>query len=165
MTLDRSKHVVVVGMMGSGKTTFGTALAKELDMVCLDSDAIINARYGRTSAELAEMDGLALLHKIEADLVQEQLDLDTPHVLLVAASVIENECCRDVMADEATVVWVVTPFDELILRMQLGDHRRAMSAAEFAERFEVRTPLFAVVADYEVDGLASPSSQVERVLR
>lgn len=57
MAQSLSKTVVMVGMMGAGKTAIGRALAHALDVPFVDSDAEIEAAAQRTIAEIFERDG------------------------------------------------------------------------------------------------------------
>ena len=62
----RPGHVVLVGMMGVGKTTVGRRVAAALDRSFADSDAVIEARAGRTVREIFETDGEAAFRTLEA---------------------------------------------------------------------------------------------------
>ena len=52
-----ARHIVLVGMMGAGKTTVGQLLAERLGRRMVDSDELIEARTGRTVREIYETDG------------------------------------------------------------------------------------------------------------
>ena len=55
--MTRSDHIVLVGMMGAGKTTVGRQLATRLGRRLVDSDQLIEARTGRTVRQIFEADG------------------------------------------------------------------------------------------------------------
>ena len=59
-------HIVLVGLMGSGKTTVGAALAAALDVPLRDSDADIERERGLRGRDIAERDGIEALHALEA---------------------------------------------------------------------------------------------------
>ena len=62
---ERSPHLVLVGMMGAGKTTVGRLLAERLGRRLVDSDELIEARTGRTVREIFETDGEAAFRALE----------------------------------------------------------------------------------------------------
>ena len=74
------KTVVMVGMMGAGKTAIGTALARRLDAPFLDSDSEIVAAANMSIAEIFERDGEAFFRDKEAQVIARLLD-GTPSVL------------------------------------------------------------------------------------
>lgn len=57
MTACEGKHIVLVGMMGAGKSSVGRVLARKLHRPLLDSDELIEERTGRTVREI-----LSLIH-------------------------------------------------------------------------------------------------------
>ena len=156
-----SSHIVIVGAMGSGKTTLARELARALRRPFFDSDQSIRERTGRNGREIAEADGVEVLHRLEADVLHEALGHSTPVVVAAAASVIEDPAVRDAL-DETYCVWVTADPEILAERSTRGDHRRAVGRTEHLEH---RTPLFEQAADLVVDtGDLSEGDSVERVL-
>ena len=156
-----SGHIVIVGPMGSGKTTLGRALASALDREFCDSDRSILERSGRSGREIAGTDGVDALHILEKAVLLEALASPTPAVIAAAASVIEDPAVRPALGD-TYCVWVTADSRILAQRSGRGSHRRAVSASEHLER---RDPLFEEVADLVVDtGVLSEQESVDRVM-
>ncbi|HEX6145218.1 MAG TPA: shikimate kinase [Acidimicrobiia bacterium] len=154
-------HIVIVGAMGSGKTTLARELARALRRPFFDSDQSIRERTGRNGREIAETEGVDVLHRLEADVLHETLGRPTPVVVAAAASVIEDPAVRAAL-EETYCVWVTADPEILAERSARGDHRRAVGSTEHLEH---RTPLFEQAADLVVDtGDLSVSDSVERVL-
>ncbi len=65
------KNLVLVGFMGSGKTSAGKLVARQLGMEFLDTDALIEQRLGRTIAQIFETDGEPFFRDRERDIVRE----------------------------------------------------------------------------------------------
>ncbi|MGB0113141.1 MAG: shikimate kinase [Ilumatobacteraceae bacterium] len=160
--LDRS--IVVVGMMGAGKTTLGRALAAHFDVACLDSDDTVMAEFGASGRELVVTHGIEWLHAVEARTLQRHLDAESPVVITAAASTIESAACRALLRERATVCWVDVPVDELVGRLGRPDHRRTMDRSELERRDSVRHPLFAAAADIRLDGLRPAPETLAAVL-
>ncbi len=159
-----STQVVVMGLMGSGKSTLSVEIAEALGRDIADSDAYILRREGRTASEIATTDGADALHELEALHVLETL-AGPPVVLAAAASTIEVERCREALRD-AFVVWIDADTDVLVERFSSGAHRPNFSTVEdmLHEQAERRRPLFAEVADVVVDGTQPTPDQREIVL-
>lgn len=67
------RHVAILGLMGSGKSTVGVALADRLGWPLVDSDVVIEASTGQTVREWRERSGTASLHALEADQLRDAL--------------------------------------------------------------------------------------------
>ena len=91
--------------MGSGKSTIGRRVAAALSRPFVDNDARLEQRSGVTAAVVSERDGVAELHRIEADVLLDALASQEPSVIAAAASTIEDARVRDALRD-ARVVWL-----------------------------------------------------------
>ncbi len=69
----RSAHIVLIGMMGVGKSTVGRRVAKELSRPFVDSDDEVVARTGRAVAEIFATDGESAFRDIEAEVMADLL--------------------------------------------------------------------------------------------
>ena len=65
------RHIVLVGMMGAGKSSVGRVLAKRLDRVLLDSDEMIESRTGRTVREIWNDEGEVAFRSLETEVLAE----------------------------------------------------------------------------------------------
>ncbi|MGH8951394.1 MAG: shikimate kinase [Acidimicrobiia bacterium] len=159
--MPEAEHIVVVGAMGSGKTTLARALAEALERELFDSDLSIQDRTGRSGREIAERDGVEALHRLEKEVLLEPLKGPSPAVVAAAASVIEDPGVRDAL--QCTFcVWVTADPDILAERAARGPHRRPVGKSEHLER---RDPLFQQVADLVVDtGVHSEREALDTVL-
>ena len=145
--------VVVLGLMGAGKTTLATALAERWGRPLRDSDADLLAATGRTAAELAEAEGADGLHEREArHLLDALLNRPAP-VVAAAASTVQVAACRQALT-LVRVVWVDVSVDELVRRRSGGGHRPSYGPDQRAmlERMDLaRRPFFAQLADVVVE--------------
>lgn len=164
------RHIVVVGLMGSGKTTIGRRLAESLGWAHRDSDADLRATTGRTAREIADVEGIDRLHALELGHLLDALADPKPSVISAAASVIDGPRGRTALADPAApVVWLRIDAATAARRAPKrgADHRPAPESLEVqAAR---RDPLFADVADVTVDVAAPgpdgrPDAIAERIL-
>lgn len=153
------RHIVLLGAMGVDKTTLGRALADQLRSPFLDSDEALASGTGLTGFEIAGTNGVASLHRLEQVILEEGLSGSTSTVVAAAASVVDTESGRDLIA-EHFCVWVTADAEIVMKRRLSGRHRRRIGPEE-AERVEARNRLFEETADLVVDsGRLTPSEAV-----
>jgi shikimate kinase len=163
------RPIVIVGLMGSGKTSVAKRVAPALGRPIRDSDEDLQAWYGQTAATHAERYGARLLHDREARQLCNALaeELDPPPIIAAAASVVEDPACCQALR-EAFVVWLDAPPAVLAERMRDGTHRphyeSDLEHMLTTQRLR-RAPLFAEVADMTVDvSEAGPDEAAEAVI-
>jgi shikimate kinase len=139
------RHVVLVGLMGAGKTTVGRTLAARLGWPWRDSDAEIEAGTGLTVRELRDRDGVDAMHDLEAAQLLRALADPGPSVISAAASVVDLEACRQALtAPDLAVIWLRGSSDVLATRFPTGGHRPAYGASPktfLTRQAERREPL------------------------
>jgi shikimate kinase len=163
--LPAAGHVVVVGLMGSGKTSVGRAVAAASGRRFLDSDELLAERYGTTAAALAAERGLGVLHRMETDLLVDALSSPDPAVIAAAASVVDDPRGREALGrDGVHVVWLDAPVAVLAERAAGSDHRPLGEdpVAVLAEQDARRRPWFHALADRTVDVAARSSDDAAR---
>ena len=148
------KPLVLVGLMGSGKSTVGALVAQRSGRQFVDVDAVITARMSKTVRELWEEGGEAAYRYLESDVVLEVLRDDTPTVVLAApGGAVLDPVVRAALAD-CVVVWLRTSPSTLAGRVRPGDHRPLLGddpAETFAAMAEMRSELYRQVATAILD--------------
>ena len=138
-------HIVLVGMMGAGKSSVGRALARRLDRELLDSDQMVEERDGRTVREIWADDGEPAFRELEAEVLADAIASSSPSVVAAAGGVVLSEANRAVLkSDSAHVVWLLADVDLLLERVRNGMHRPLLDEdpegtlrAMYAERSEL----------------------------
>lgn len=124
MSIFGAKHLVLVGMMGAGKSSVGRVLARRLDRPLLDSDELIEQRTGRTVREIWMTDGEAEFRELETKSFVDALTDDEPSVVAAAGGVVLSAANRIALGEsDAHVVWLLANVDVLIDRVKNGGHR------------------------------------------
>jgi shikimate kinase len=153
--MSQARHIVIAGLIGSGKTTLGRALAARLGRPYADSDAAIEARHGRTAREIADEEGLARLHGLEAEELIGAIGREEPSVVSAAASTIEDPAAREALeAPDVLVIWLRGTPTVLAQRASRGSHRpfrEAETLDVLKDQTRRRDPLFAERADATID--------------
>src|SRR5688572_8776822 len=98
-------HVALVGLMGSGKSAVGAAVAGRLGRQLVDVDDIIEAQTGMTVRQLWERGGEASYRPLESEVVVHSLSLPEPDVIAVPGGAVEDHVVR--LALESATVFVV----------------------------------------------------------
>jgi shikimate kinase len=160
-------HIVLVGLMGSGKTTVGAALAAALGVPYRDSDTDIARETGLRARDLAARDGIDTLHAVEARHLLEALSEPGTLVIGAAASTLDDPACRSALLTGGhLVVWLHASPAALAKRLQPDDHRPDLGR-DFADVLDrqatQRTAALREVADLTLDATEPPKALVEMI--
>lgn len=150
------RHVVLVGLMGSGKTTVGKKVAKLLDRRFVDADVELEARTGRSVAQWFETEGESGFRRAESDLLVSLLDDEEPSVIGAGGGVVVSAENRTrLRGPEATVVYLHGEPGFLASRVQRKPHRPLLDGKDpsqlFEEMYAVRDRWYREVADVVVE--------------
>jgi shikimate kinase len=116
-------RILLVGMMGAGKTTTGQLLAASLGWRYCDSDADVEADTGLTVPELFARDGEAAFRRAEATVLARACDNPLPSVVSVAGGAVLSPDNRALIAASGTVVWLRARPETLAARVGDGAGR------------------------------------------
>lgn len=164
------QHLVLVGLMGTGKSTVGRLLAQRLRRPLVDSDAIVEARAGRTVRQIFAEQGEEAFRKLETEAIVEALGSPTPAVIAAAGGVVLAVENREALKNaKAKVVWLSADSGVLVGRVTSGGHRPLLDAdpaGALSEMMAARQPLYREVAHciVSVDG-RTPAEVADAVLR
>jgi len=164
------RHLVLVGLMGSGKTTVGRVLAQRLRRPFYDSDAMIETEEGRTVREIFAADGEDAFRAVETSVLCEALAAHDKAVIAAAGGVVLRPENRAALRNSgARVVWLRADPALLVERVTTGTHRPLLDddpAAALQKMAEDRTDLYREVADAIVTvDHRSVAEVVEAILR
>ena len=121
---DSKKMIVLIGLMGSGKTSVGRALALRLKLVFRDSDEAVEKIAKTSVREIFEIQGEDVFRKLESQALVDLCDTKSSIVLAVAGGAIISQSNRDLLQNNSKcVVWLDAPTHTLISRTGRGKHR------------------------------------------
>jgi shikimate kinase / 3-dehydroquinate synthase len=141
-----SRHVVLVGFMGSGKTALGRQLAERLDRPFLDLDAAIEERSGKTIPELFAERGEPEFRRIEEHAVRVAVGVPEPSVIALGGGAVTSAETRTRLAGEFVVLCDVD-VDTAWRRVRGSDRPLAQDETHFRRLYTERQPLYREVAD------------------
>lgn len=160
-------RVILIGMMGSGKTTIGRLLAEATGWEYVDNDELVQRHHGATAREILARHGRERMRAAEASALALGLGLPAPVIIGAAAGTVLDEGNRDGLRAGGTVVWLYAAPEILAGRAPGGDHRPFVDAdgLEWMRRTATdRKPLYTEVASLAVDtGTGSPNDAVRTI--
>jgi shikimate kinase len=168
VTVDASRHLVLVGLMGVGKSTVGPRLAAATGRSFIDLDDEVAQRCAMSVGELITAHGEPYFRRAEADALADVLARREPVVLATGGGAVANDASRRLLIDGPVVVWLTAPVDTLVQRV--GEPGERVLLAEgprqvLARLAAERDPLYREVADVTVstDG-DSPDGVVDAIV-
>lgn len=164
MARELRKTVVLVGMMGAGKTAIGKAVASKLGVPFLDSDAEIERAANMSIAEIFERDGEAFFRDRETQVISRLLE-EEKGILSTGGGAFLQERNRKVIHDKGLSVWLRADLDLLWSRVKHKDTRPLLRTSDpyqtLGEIYDQRVPIYALAdvavdanADYSIDEMA-----------
>lgn len=154
--MTENQNIVLVGFMGSGKTTIGAALSGATGMPHKDTDTIIEESAGTTIPEIFRQQGEAAFRHLETRTLTILSDTDTePTIYSTGGGIVVKDINRPLLHQLGTVVWLRVQPETVIDRLG-DDHTRPMLMApdrskRVRELMEARRAAYADSADIIVD--------------
>jgi shikimate kinase/3-dehydroquinate synthase len=148
------ENIFLVGLMGSGKTTVGRALAKKLNKRFVDSDHEIEARTGVAISVIFEIEGEASFRQREADVIRDLCQQDGI-VLATGGGAILNPQSRALLHTCGTVVYLKAGISSILHRTRHDKKRPLLRTADPRKKLEEleqqRDPLYREVAHMVIE--------------
>ncbi len=157
------ERVLLVGMMGAGKTSVGRALGQRFGWPYLDSDEEVRRRTGHTVPELFALRGEAAFRAEESAVLAEACSSSHPLVVSVAGGAVLDEANRRLIAASGLVVWLRASLATLTQRVGDGRTRPLLGddpGAALATLYPDRARLYEALADLVVDVDGVPLERV-----
>ena len=165
--MEKDRSIALVGFMGSGKTTVGGLLAKELGFKFVDLDGLIEKTAGKTIAVIFKESGEDYFRNLESMVLEKTASLPDA-VVACGGGIVEKRSNRKTLKDNFFVVHLNAP-SELCYRRIKGDTLRpkaGLSKDELEKLYERRKPLYLEVAHLVIDVQnKDPESIVKEIKR
>ena len=161
------RPIVLIGLMGVGKTTVGRRLAQRLHLPFVDADHEIEAAAGMTIAEIFERFGEAHFRDGERRVIARLID-GTPKVIATGGGAFLNEETRALILDQSTAIWLDAAPHVLAERVAKRDHRPLLRGKDplkvLTELAAVRNPIYALAPIHVVSKSAPHDATVNAIL-
>jgi shikimate kinase len=163
-----ARTIVLVGLMGAGKSNIGRRLAQRLGVEFVDADSEIEKAAGCSIADIFAVYGEAVFRDGERRVIARLLDAP-PHVLATGGGAFMDKTVRDKVREKGTSVWLRADLDTLVARVSRKSEERPLLAGKNVREvlralIDERYPIYAE-ADITIDsGRESPETTVGRVI-
>ncbi|GLV29822.1 shikimate kinase [Sphingobium sp. TomTYG75] len=159
--------IVLIGMMGVGKSTVGRRLAARLGLAFVDADEEIEKAAGMTISEMFERYGEGYFRDGERRVIARLLD-DEPKIIATGGGAFMQEETRALILGQGTAIWLDADIDTLVDRVSRREGRPLLKGKDprvvLTELAAVRNPVYAL-APIHVKSIAAPHEvAVERIL-
>ncbi|HYJ52190.1 MAG TPA: shikimate kinase [Allosphingosinicella sp.] len=155
------RSIVLVGLMGAGKTTVGRRLARRLGLPFADADGEIEAAAGMTVGEIFEHYGEAHFRDGERRVIARLIE-GPRQVIAAGGGAFVDPATRALMLERCTVIWLDAELELLAERVGRRDHRPLVRGKDplalLRDMAEVRNPIYAQAH------LAIRAGEVERTI-
>lgn len=153
-----TSRILLLGLMGSGKSSVGAALAEARGVPYLDNDTLVASRAGSALAALLEAEGVSAFHRVEAAIALELIGRTGTFVGALPASAVLNPAVREALerrGPELKLVWLRASLDTLVARLTRSPSGRPFIELDprgaLVQLAPEREAAYAALADLTVD--------------
>jgi shikimate kinase len=148
------KSIVLVGMMGAGKSSVGRCLQRRTQVALIDTDEIVAAKFGMSVPEIFSKYGEPAFREAETQALQDLVSV-SPTIIVTGGGIILRQQNLDFLQQLGVVVWLDGDEEILFERASRSANRpllqRRNPREAFAQMLQARLPLYAKVAYIRVD--------------
>lgn len=147
-------RIILIGPMGSGKTTIGKSLAQKLSLEFRDTDSVIEQRAQKTVSQIFIEDGEDAFRAIEVEVLKEELQGSDTVLALGGGAPISVEAQSALQASESHVVYLDISLANVAPRIGFNRDRPLLlnnPRGQWQTLMEARRPIYESVADTVVD--------------
>jgi shikimate kinase len=165
--MNAAKSIVLIGMMGAGKSSVGRCLQKQTGLARLDTDEIVAAEFGMPIAQIFQNHGEEKFRGAETKVLRK-LSPDRPAIIVTGGGTVLHPQNVDLLKGLGTVVWLVADEATLFERTSRRNDRPLLQKesprAVFSKLFRERESLYAAAADLRVDTSAKTHDEVAEAI-
>lgn len=129
-------NIILIGFMGSGKTTFGKWISEKHGMKFIDTDEYIENKQGRLIKDIFRESGEEVFRDMETNAVRELIDNTTNTVVSVGGGLPLKEINRKLLRQLGCVVFLDTSVDELVRRLDKDTSRPLLAGGDVRQKIE-----------------------------
>jgi shikimate kinase len=149
-----AKSIVLIGMMGAGKSSVGRCLQQRTGLARLDTDEMVAAQFGIPIAQIFEKHGEEGFRIAETEVLRKLAPV-RPAVVVTGCGIVVRAENVDLLKQLGTIVWVTADEATLFERASRRNDRPLLQQenprAVFLDLLREREPLYRTAADLRVD--------------
>ena len=162
------KKIVIIGMMGSGKTTLGKILSEKIGQPSIDIDEFIEQKENTSISNIFNNKGEQYFRNLEAQTIQDLINSTDIQIISLGGGAFENPKTRELLLKHSIVIYLDTSPEEILKRIQQTNNRpllkNNMTTKKITEIMDKRKDNYNL-AHYKIltDG-KTPSEIAEEIL-
>jgi len=133
---DKTKHIILVGMMGVGKSSLGSRLAKRLQCPFVDSDMEIERASGMGITSLFKTYGEEELRALERRVLQRLVAEPVRTVIATGGDAFADDETRALLKQAGTTIWLQAGIETLVHRIRRLEHRPLLQQGDLRENVQ-----------------------------
>ncbi|MBI5328387.1 MAG: shikimate kinase [Deltaproteobacteria bacterium] len=161
------KNIVLTGFMGTGKSSVGRRLAKELNLKFVDTDDLIEKKAGMGISEIFAKFGEGYFRLLESKVIHE-ISSNTDMVIATGGGAIINPLNFETLKRNGTIICLTASIDEIFSRIGKGDERPLISEGDNKEvisnLLKAREPFYKKT-DFIIDTTAKTVGEVVKEIK
>ena len=153
----KMENIILIGMLGCGKTTVGQILAEKMGKQFMDSDQMIHKMAGKSIPEMFAQDGEVAFRKWET-LALEELGKQSNLVISTGGGCVTRPENEALLHQNGTIIWLTRDLERLPTT-----GRPLSQATTLHDMYAVRAPLYDQFADIIIDNNSDPETTISRI--
>jgi shikimate kinase len=163
-----SRSIVLIGMMGAGKSSVGHCLQRRTGLSRFDTDEIVSLKFGLSISEIFSTHGEGRFREAETQVLVELAPKAFGAIIVTGGGIVLREENVDPLQRLGTIVWLDADEETLFERASRRSNRPLLQTEDprttFLETLCARAPLYAKVADIRIDTSALTHDEVADVI-
>lgn len=160
------RHLFIIGMPGSGKSSLGKRTAKETGMPFVDTDGLITQAVGCTVGEIFEKYGEAAFRQAETNALSV-LTRVKPSIVSTGGGTVMNPVNRQIMKNWGLIVLIDRPLEDIMsdIKLDRRPNLQAKGLGELERLYGERMPVYREAADVVLDNSQGYQAGLMRLMR
>lgn len=129
------KTIVLIGMMGSGKTTIGKLLGEKLTLRSIDIDVIIEQNEKRTVSEIFQNEGEKYFRNIERETIKKNF-MNKDLIISLGGGAFEDQLTQELLLKNSTVIYLKTSPNVILERIKNNTNRPLLKNQMTVEKIQ-----------------------------
>lgn len=148
-------NIILIGYMGSGKSTVGRALAICRKWPLIDTDIYIEEKQGKEISRIFAEEGEAYFRNLETETLEELLKRDGNYIISVGGGLPMRKENRELLKKLGKVIFLRVSVDTVLKRLEKDQNRPLLQVEDrkqkITEMLAVRNPVYEEAADYLIE--------------
>ena len=150
----QSRSIVLIGMMGAGKSSVGQCLHRRTGLALHDTDEIVASKFGMSIPEIFAEHGERKFRVAETEVLRS-MRTEEQTIIITGGGIVLRKENVEILKSQAVIVWLDGDEETLFARASRKQNRPLLQTKNPREAFSqilgARRPLYANIADIRVD--------------